>query len=52
MVMNMNKVLEFLRFGLRNAHANGGKYMDIHKLLEFSGETPDGDGRPWYGGDD
>lgn len=26
--------------------------MDISKLLEFSGETPDGDGRPWYGCDD
>ena len=50
MVVNMNKVLEFLRFEVRNAH--GGNKMDISKLLEFSGETPDGDGRPWYGGDD
>ena len=47
-----SKFLKFLRFGLRNAHANGGNKMDINKLLEFQGETQDGEGRPWYGGDD
>jgi hypothetical protein len=50
MVVNMNKVLEFLRFELRNAHE--GDKMDISKLLEFSGETPDGEGRAWFTGDD
>jgi hypothetical protein len=45
-----SKFLEDIRFEIRNAH--GGDEMDINKLLEFSGETPDGNGRPWYGVDD
>ena len=47
----MNKVLDFIRSGFGRAHANGGEQMDIYTLLEFQGETQDGDGRPWYGGE-
>ena len=50
MVMNMTKFLEYIRSEKRNARE--GDKMDISKLLEFSGETPDGDGKPWYGSDD
>ena len=65
-VMNMTKFLEYIRSEKEN-ECKGDK-MDIIKLLEFSGETPDGDnheqsswcplnfvqsgGRPWYGSDD
>ena len=50
MVMNMTKFLEYIRSEKRNEFK--GDKMDISKLLEFSGETPDGEGRPWYGVDD
>jgi hypothetical protein len=50
-VVFMNTVLDFIRSGFGRAHANGGNKMDISKLLEFQGETPDGEGRPWYGVD-
>jgi hypothetical protein len=46
-----SKFLEFLRSEKRN-ECEGEQQMDINKLLEFSGETPDGDGRPWFVGDD
>ena len=46
-----SKFLEDIRFELKNVHG-GEQKMDIIKLLEFSGETPDGDVRPWYGVDD
>ena len=49
-VVDMDQDLEFLRF--ENGRAHEGDKMDISKLLEFSGETPDGEGRPCYGGDD
>jgi hypothetical protein len=45
-----SKFLEDIRFEVQNAHE--GDKMDISKLLEFSGETPDGEGRPWYEGED
>ena len=44
-----SKFLEDIRFEIQNT--NGGNKMDISKLLKFSSETPDGEGRPWYGGD-
>jgi hypothetical protein len=46
----MNKDLEDIRS--EEGSEREGDKMEIHKLLEFSGETPDGDGRPWYGVDD
>jgi hypothetical protein len=48
--MDMNKVLENIRSEKGNKCK--GEQMDICKLLEFSGETPDGEGRAWYGGED
>jgi hypothetical protein len=48
--MNMTKFLEYIRSEKGNEIE--GVQMDISKLLEFSGETPDGDGRPWHGSDD
>ena len=47
-----SKFLEYIMSEKRNARECEGDKIDIHKLLEFSGETPDGDGRPWYGGED
>ena len=47
-----SKFLEDIRSEKRNAREREGDKMDISKLLEFSGETPDGNGRPWYGGND
>lgn len=49
MVMHMNEVLENLRLGA--GCARQCEYMGIARLLEFSGETPDGEGRPWFVGD-
>jgi hypothetical protein len=46
--MNMNSVLENLRFG--SGCARQREYKGISRLLEFSGETPDGEGRPWFVG--
>ena len=48
MVMNMTKFLEHIR----SEEGNECKYDGITRLLEFSGETPDGEGRAWYGGED
>jgi hypothetical protein len=49
--MNMAKFLEYIRSEKGN-ECEGDK-MDISKLLEFSGETPDGEGRAWfYSGDE
>jgi hypothetical protein len=48
--MNMTKFLENIRSEKGNERE--GEQMDISKLLKFSGETPDGEGRPWYGGED
>jgi hypothetical protein len=45
-----SKFLEYILSEKGNEHE--GDKMDISKLLEFSGETLDGDGRPWYGVDD
>jgi hypothetical protein len=48
-----SKFLEDIRFGVLNARKREGDKMDISKLLEFSGETPDGEGRAWfYSGDE
>jgi hypothetical protein len=54
LVANMrSKFLEDIRFGVLNARKREGDKMDISKLLEFSGETPDGEGRAWfYSGDE
>jgi hypothetical protein len=48
--MNMTKFLEYIRSEKRN-ECEGDK-VDISRLVGFSGETPDGEGRPWYGGED
>lgn len=48
MVMNMNSVLENIRFG--SGRARKSEYKGISRLLEFSGESPDGEGRPWFVG--
>ncbi|MHA2407127.1 MAG: hypothetical protein ACXACA_01985 [Candidatus Ranarchaeia archaeon] len=45
----MTKFLEDIR--PEEGNECKGDKMDIYKLLEFSGETPDGEGRPWYGVD-
>jgi hypothetical protein len=49
MVMHMNKVLENLRLGA--GYVRKCEYKGISRLLEFSGETPDGEGRAWFTGD-